>query len=113
MGGAQAFAVPVQKRARAGTPDGEASSLIPGALERNSTLSVFGNKGDEEEVDPRRDEGQLSFGEKLRAGKDVDEQASDEGAKPELTEQAGRFSESGLELFITNIISRSVHRRRG
>jgi Ran-binding protein 3 len=53
---------------------------------------VLENKDDEEEVDRRRDEGQLSFGEKLRAGKDAEEEASDEEAKPELTAQAGALS---------------------
>src|SRR5882762_7414609 len=65
MGGAQAFAVPVPKRARAGSPDGESSSSR-GSLERNLTLSIFGNKEDEEDEEDRRrrDDGQLSFGEK-------------------------------------------------
>ena len=100
MGGAQAFAVPMSKRARAGTPDGETSSLSPGSLERNSTLSVLNNNDKEEELDRRRNDGQLSFGEKLRAGKDVEEGASDEDAKPELTEQAGVFSGSALPCFL-------------
>jgi len=78
----------MSKRARAGTPDGETSTLSPGPLERNSTLSVLGNNDDDDdELDRRRDEGQLSFGEKLRAGKDAEEEASDEEARPELTAQ--------------------------
>lgn len=38
-----------------------------------------------------RDDGQLSFGEKLRAGKDADESVSDEDGKPELTAQTGGY----------------------
>jgi Ran-binding protein 3 len=83
-GGTQAFAVPMPKRARAGSPDGSSRS----SLERNSTLGAFGTQEDEDEEYSRRDEGQLSFGEKLRAGKNAEE-ASDEDAKPELTAQEG------------------------
>jgi len=96
MGGAQAFAVPVPKRARAGSPDGESSSSR-GSLERNLTLSIFGNKEDEEDEEDRRrrDDGQLSFGEKVRAGKNAEEEASDDDTKPELTAQSGMFSPAG------------------
>lgn len=93
-GGAQAFAVPVTKRARASTPPNEIHSSRS-SLERNSTLSVFGGTavvGGDRGQGKKRDDGQLSFGEKLRAGKDTDETASDEEAKPELTAQAGVYS---------------------
>lgn len=94
MGGAQAFAVPTSKRARAGSPDEVSSSR--GSLERNSTLSVLGSREqseekDEDSEDRRRDDGQLTFGEKLRAGKDDKEETSDEDTKPELIAQAGAY----------------------
>ncbi|KAF7965845.1 hypothetical protein HWV62_41226 [Athelia sp. TMB] len=89
-GGAQAFAVPLTKRARASTPPNESSSSRS-SLERNSTLSSFGSTEDVNgpaHHDKKRDEGQLSFGEKLRAGKNNEETTSDEETKPELTAQA-------------------------
>jgi Ran-binding protein 3 len=96
IGGAHSFAVPMSKRARAGTPDGE-SPPSRGSLERNSTLSMLRNEKDrEEDIRRRRDDGQLSFGEKLRAGKDAEEETSDEDTKPELTAQAGMSSISCL-----------------
>lgn len=52
---------------------------------------MLGSKEDNDNEDKkgrRRDDGQLSFGEKLRAGKDVEEEGSDEETKPELTEQS-------------------------
>ena len=79
-------------------------------------MSVLENEEDEDEVDRRRDEGQLTFGEKLRAGKDANDNPSDEEAKPELTEQAGSFSGATLlaELVITDpVLSHSPHGRRG
>lgn len=106
----------MSKRARAETPDGESSSLPFGSLERNSTLSMLENQEDEDEIDRRRDEGQLTFGEKLRAGKDANEDPSDEEAKPELTEQAGSFSGATLpaKLLITDpALSHSPYGRRG
>jgi len=80
--------VPMPKRAQAGSPDGSSSRS---SLERNPTLSAFGTQQDED--DSRRDDGQLSFGEKLRAGKDAEEEASDEDDKPELTAQAVQTGE--------------------
>ena len=53
-------------------------------------------KDREEDIRRRRDDGQLSFGEKLRAGKDAEEETSDEDTKPELTAQAGMSSISCL-----------------
>lgn len=89
--GAQAFAVPMPKRPRAGSPD----SSSKGSLERNSTLSALSAQEDKDAEHSRRDEGQLSFGEKLRAGKNAEE-ANDEDAKPELTTQQGIYSFSTL-----------------
>jgi hypothetical protein len=77
---------------------------------------VLENEEDEDEIDRRRDEGQLTFGEKLRAGKDANDNPSDEEAKPELTEQAGSFSGATLlaKLVITHpVLSHSPHGRRG
>lgn len=48
--------------------------------------STSDTKTDEEDEEPGKHDGQLSFGEKLRAGRDV---ADDEVAKPEFTSQEG------------------------
>ena len=79
-GGAQGFAVSMPKRTRTGSPHG-------GSLERSGSIpSTSDAKTDEEDEEPGKHDGQLSFGEKLRAGRDV---ADDEVAKPEFTSQEG------------------------
>jgi Ran-binding protein 3 len=82
----------MQKRARAGSPSGGSSRS---SVERNSTVNVLGSNegGDSGEEDV--DDAPVSFGEKLRAGKDDEDSRSDEGQlKVMLTEQ-----ERGLSAF--------------
>lgn len=86
MGGAQAFAVPQPKRARAESPEATSSRS---SLERTISTQTANTKTDEDDGHSRRDDGQLSFGEKLRAGKDADEDTSEEETKPELEAQSG------------------------
>jgi len=85
--GLQSFAIPAQKRARAGSPNGSSRS----SLERNSTISVFASNDagvDDSEAEDDRDDRPVSFGEKLRAGKDdEDTEQSDEESKIVLQEQ--------------------------
>lgn len=70
------------KRTRTGSPEG--------GLERSgSVLSTSGARTDEEDEDSGKHDGQLSFGEKLRAGKDSEDVTDDEVAKPEFTSQEG------------------------
>ncbi|EDR13928.1 uncharacterized protein LACBIDRAFT_305140 [Laccaria bicolor S238N-H82] len=93
-GTAQSFAVPMQKRARAGSPNGSARS----SLERNPTVGVFGastttgnNNGSDSgaEDDGGYRSTHTSFGARLRAGKDEDEESKseEEQSKVLLTEQ--------------------------
>ncbi|KAF4610718.1 hypothetical protein D9613_007127 [Agrocybe pediades] len=83
-GTSQGFALPAQKRARAGSPDGSARSSV----ERAKSTSVFAgsgkgsDSGDEEE----KEDDSTSFGEKLRAGRDDDDDWENEN-KVQLTEQ--------------------------
>ncbi|KAF9466168.1 hypothetical protein BDZ94DRAFT_1213575 [Collybia nuda] len=80
----QSFAIPVQKRARAGSP----SSSSRSSLERNSTISVFGSNGAATDSGTEEDQN-ASFGAKLRAGRDDEDEgkSDDEQRKPILTEQ--------------------------
>lgn len=92
----QAFVVPLPKRARAGSPNGGSSRS---SLERKDE-SVFGvlvngegSGSGEEEGDVDRegsDRAPSTFGERLRASKDGDEEQSEE-EKEKLTEQEGEF----------------------
>ncbi|KAF9224070.1 hypothetical protein BS17DRAFT_94603 [Gyrodon lividus] len=94
-GGAQAFAAPHPKRARAGSPNGGSSR---GSLEckEESALSMFrsnasgeGSGSGEEESYGDMEESDRSpstFGEKLRASKDGEEEQSEE-ERERLTEQ--------------------------
>ncbi|KIJ21003.1 hypothetical protein PAXINDRAFT_160411 [Paxillus involutus ATCC 200175] len=98
-GGVQAFAVPHPKRARADSPNGGSSR---GSLERKdeSPLSMFrsnvsgeGSGSGEEEGNGDREDSDpppSTFGEKLRAGKDGEEELSEE-EKERLTEQEGKW----------------------
>lgn len=79
------FSLPVTKRARAESPSGGSSRS---SLERNPIFKAFGSgdspdSGAEDESDNRA----ATFGEKLRAGKDDEDEASDEEPKITLTEQ--------------------------
>ncbi|THV02546.1 hypothetical protein K435DRAFT_749265 [Dendrothele bispora CBS 962.96] len=78
-GGTHGFALPLQKRARAGSP-GSSSSL-----ERNSTVGTLGGSGADSGTEDAEEGRSSSFGEKLRAGKDDDEVRNGDG--PKLTEQ--------------------------
>jgi Ran-binding protein 3 len=79
--GKQGFALPLQKRARAGSP-GSSSSL-----ERNSTVGALGGNGADSGAEDGGEDNPSSFGERLRAGKDDEEEMADDGLK--LTEQEG------------------------
>ena len=96
-GGAHGFHVP--KRARAASPSGGSSRS---SLERNTTLRTFGanGAGDSGEEDEEEDR-TVSFGEKLRAGRDDDDEvASDEEKrKLALEEQEGALSGSPFTRF--------------
>ena len=86
-GPVNSFAIPASKRARAGSPDGSSRS----SLERNSTVSAFGGSGDGSDSGPE-DEGDnqtSSFGERLRAAKDYDDEMFDGEPKVQLSEQDG------------------------
>ncbi|KAL0574310.1 hypothetical protein V5O48_007648 [Marasmius crinis-equi] len=85
--GMQGFALPPQKRARAGSP-GSSSSL-----ERNSNTPLLGGNGNGNHQDSgaedERDDRRSTFGERLRAGKDDDEGSGgdEDSPKMSLTEQ--------------------------
>lgn len=100
VGPGHGFAVPVPKRARAGSPDSSARSSLERAP---ASTSVFGQSasaleageesgGEEEEAE------ESSFGAKLRAGRDEEEEglSDDENAKPILTEQESTYFEDFL-----------------
>ncbi|KAJ7117731.1 hypothetical protein C8R44DRAFT_626294 [Mycena epipterygia] len=86
-GGAQGFSLPAQKRVRSGSPDDSGASSLERTTTPGSAFATNGSadSGAEEEQDDRP----VSFGEKLRAGKDEEEEgkSDDESAKPVLTEQ--------------------------
>lgn len=100
--GTHGFSAPHPKRARAESPNGGSSGS---SLERKErpVFSVLGNgegSGSSEELgDADREESDRApstFGERLRASKDGDEELSEE-EKEKLTEQEGefRFSRDG------------------
>ena len=81
------FALPAQKRARAGSPGSSRSSL-----ERTPSVGLFGesNNGSESGADDEQEDDQMSFGARLRAGKDEDEEIKTDEEKMKLTEQDGK-----------------------
>ena len=82
-GQAHSFAIPAPKRARAESADGSSRS----SLERNSTVSAFGDSDSGPEDDG--DNPTSSFGERLRAAKDYDDEMFDGEPKVQLSEQDG------------------------
>ncbi|KAJ7491942.1 hypothetical protein FB451DRAFT_1122571 [Mycena latifolia] len=86
-GGVQGFSLPAQKRVRSGSPDDSGASSLERATTAGSALGTNGSadSGAEDE----RDDRPVTFGEKLRAGKDEEEEgkSDEESAKPVLTEQ--------------------------
>jgi Ran-binding protein 3 len=86
-GAAHSFAIPASKRVRAESADGSSRS----SLERNSTVSAFGDSADGSDSGPEDDgDNQTStFGERLRAAKDYDDEMIDGEPKVQLSEQDG------------------------
>ena len=85
-GPVHSFAIPASKRARAGSPDGSSRS----SLERNSAVSALGGSANGSDSGPEDDGDQTSsFGERLRAAKDYDNQMFDGEPKVQLSEQDG------------------------
>ena len=88
--GVQGFAVAASKRARAGSPNNSSRS----SLERNGRFRARENSNgvfDSEPEDEKEDGRASSFGERLRAGRDDDDEnkSEDEQNKVVLTEQDG------------------------
>ncbi|GLB41630.1 putative ran-binding domain containing protein [Lyophyllum shimeji] len=80
--GVQGFAIPPPKRAKAGSPDGSSR----GSVERTTVFGANGVASDSGAEDEQEEGG--SFGDRLRAGKDEEDEAkSDEENKYMLTEQ--------------------------
>ncbi|KAJ7300877.1 hypothetical protein DFH08DRAFT_907770 [Mycena albidolilacea] len=86
-GGAQGFKLPAKARVRSGSPDDSGASSAEWATPVGSAFA--GNESAPDSgAEDERDDRPISFGEKLRAGKDEEEGKSDEeSAKPVLTEQ--------------------------
>ena len=86
-GQAHSFAIPAPKRARAESADGSSRS----SLERNSTISAFGDSGDGSDsgLEDEENNQTSSFGEKLRAAKDYDDEMLEGEPKVQLSEQDG------------------------
>jgi len=86
-GPVHSFAIPASKRARARSPDGSSRS----SLERVSTVSAFGGSADGSDsgAEDDGDNQTSSFGERLRAAKDHDDEMFDGEVKVQLSEQDG------------------------
>ncbi|KAF8806886.1 hypothetical protein BYT27DRAFT_6612337 [Phlegmacium glaucopus] len=84
-GPVHSFSIPASKRARAGSPNGSSRS----SLERVSTVSAFGGSvdGSDSGVEDDGDNQASSFGERLRAAKDYDDEMFDGEPKVQLSEQ--------------------------
>ncbi|KAJ7880067.1 hypothetical protein B0H14DRAFT_3082849 [Mycena olivaceomarginata] len=82
-GGAQGFKLPAKARVRSGSPDDSGASSAEWATPVGSAFA--GNESAPDSgAEDERDDRPISFGEKLRAGKDEEEGKSDEeSAKPE------------------------------
>ncbi|KAJ6519017.1 hypothetical protein C8R45DRAFT_950025 [Mycena sanguinolenta] len=103
-GGVQGFSLPAKTRVRSGSPDDSGASSLERAAATGSAVTGDGSAPDSGAED-ERDDRPISFGEKLRAGKDEEEGKSDEeGAKPILTEQEYLTGEEDEE---------TVHQVRG
>ncbi|KAG6829062.1 hypothetical protein H0H92_005836 [Tricholoma furcatifolium] len=97
--GVQSFAIPPSKRARAGTPGSSG--------EPNSVLSVFGSaEGAPSDSGDEDDKEEVSFGERLRAGKNEDEEGSDA-----LRETSYKLTEQ--EVLTGEEDEQTVHQVRG
>lgn len=82
--------MPATKRARAGSP----SSSSRSSVERNSTVApVNALNGSDSGAEDEKDDRPTTFGEKLRAGKDDEDDAHSEDEHPKmvLTEQESTF----------------------
>lgn len=89
LGNNQGFAVPAQKRARADSPPESSQS----SLDKNSTLNLLSpNRSQSPEEDEDSEGKDKSFGEKLRATRDEDEDSnkSEDDTKLAFTEQEGK-----------------------
>ncbi|TFK39720.1 hypothetical protein BDQ12DRAFT_681098 [Crucibulum laeve] len=85
-GGLQSFAVPMSKRARAGSPDSSSRS----SLERNLTVgNALDTSSAADSGEDDTDDRPTTFGERLRAGRDEEEdtKSDDDHLKVVLTEQ--------------------------
>ncbi|EEB92999.1 hypothetical protein MPER_08408 [Moniliophthora perniciosa FA553] len=84
--GMQGFALPPQKRARAGSP-GSGSSV-----ERNATAPALGGSGrDSGAEDDGEDRPPSTFGERLRAGRDEDEVSTGEEEEETIHQVRGKL----------------------
>ncbi|KAJ7781907.1 hypothetical protein DFH07DRAFT_791951 [Mycena maculata] len=88
-GGVQGFALPTQKRVRSGSPDDSGASSLERATAVATGSASATNGSTDSSAEDERDDRPVSFGEKLRAGKDDEEdgKSDEESAKPVLTEQ--------------------------
>ncbi|KAH9479236.1 Brefeldin A resistance protein [Psilocybe cubensis] len=89
-GPSHGFGLPLQKKARAGSPDGSGRS----SLERTGSAGIFGGSGDsgkgsdDGDEEEQEDGGATTFGERLRASKNGAEEGKwDEDNKVQLEEQ--------------------------
>lgn len=96
-GGAQGFAIPAPKRARAGSPSGGSSRS---SMERTSTLNIFGANGATDSGDDEENGRQTSFGEKLRAGRDE----GDEGKSEEEPEKLNLTEQESEPVFLSSLL---------
>ncbi|KAJ7255429.1 hypothetical protein B0H12DRAFT_1202147 [Mycena haematopus] len=103
-GGVQGFSLSAKTRVRSGSPDDSGASSLERAATAGSAFAGNGSAPDSGAED-ERDDRPISFGEKLRAGKDEEEGKSDEeSAKLVLTEQEFMTGEEDEE---------TVHQVRG
>ncbi|KAF8216736.1 hypothetical protein K438DRAFT_1797737 [Mycena galopus ATCC 62051] len=102
--GVQGFSLPAKTRVRSGSPDDSGASSLERATTAGSALAGDGSAPDSGAED-ERDDRPISFGEKLRAGKDEEDgKSDDESGKPVLTEQEFLTGEEDEE---------TVHQVRG
>lgn len=85
-GRSHSFALPATKRPRAGSPGDSAGS----SLERSTpVVNAFGGSGHGSENEAEEEQEATTFGERLRAQKDDEDEGRSDEEKVQLTEQDG------------------------
>jgi len=95
-GRSHGFALPATKRPRAGSPGGSTGSSLERSTPLVNAFCGSGN-GSENEAEEEQEEEATTFGERLRAQKDDEDEGRSDEEKVQLTEQ------DGMSIFLLDV----------